>query len=119
MAVRFKLDENLPRDAETLLRDAGHDVQTVLEERLGGNADPRVLDACRAESRILITLDLDFSDIRLYPPASHNGIWVLRPRTQSVDGTLTLLRGVLGVLQNEPTQSRLWVVEPGQVRIRE
>ena len=30
MPVRFKLDENLPRDAEALLREAGHDVYTVL-----------------------------------------------------------------------------------------
>jgi len=45
MAVRFKLDENLPRDAEALLRDAGHDVRTVLDERLGGNSDAKVLDA--------------------------------------------------------------------------
>jgi len=119
MAVRFKLDENLPRDADVLLRNAGHDVQSVLEERLGGCADPRILDACLTEGRVLVTLDLDFSDIRRYPPASHKGIWVLRPRTQSIDGTLTLLRGALGVLDSEQAESRLWVVEPGQVRIRE
>ena len=119
MSVRFKLDENLPRDAEVLLRDAGHDVQTVLEEQLGGSADPEILNACRSERRILVTLDLDFSDIRLYPPASHNGIWVLRPRTQSIGNTLTLLRGALGALKTEQTQSRLWIVELGQVRIHD
>ncbi len=119
MAVRFKLDENLPREADVLPRDAGHDVQTVLEERLGGSVDSKVLNACRTEGRVLITLDLDFSDIRLYPPASHKGIWVLRPRTQSIDSMLTLLKGALGVLATEQTESRLWVVELGQVRIRE
>ena len=119
MAVRFKLDENLPRDAEALLREAGHDVQTVLEERLGGNPDPKVFDACRSESRILITFDLDFSDIRLYPPASHSGIWVLRPHTQSIDNTLALLTGALVVLQTESAHGRLWIIEPSQVRIRE
>ena len=119
MAVRFKLDENLPRDAEVLLRSAGHDVQTVLGERLGGSADPKVLDACLTERRVLVTLDLDFSDIRLYPPASHNGIWVLRPGTQSIDSTLMLLKGALDVLATEPTENRIWIVEPGQVRIRE
>ena len=55
MAVRFKLDENLPRNAEPLLRDAGHDVQTVLDEALGGEPDRRVLDASRDETRVLIT----------------------------------------------------------------
>ena len=119
MAARFKLDENLPRDAEALLRDAGHDVQTVLDERLGGSADPKVLNACRTESRILITFDLDFSDIRLYPPASHRGIWMLRPHTQSIDSTLTLLKGALAVLETESAHNRLWIVEPSQVRIRE
>lgn len=119
MAVRFKLDENLPRDAEALLREAGHDVQTVLDERLGGNSDAKVLDACRTESRVLITFDLDFSDIRLYPPVSHGGVWVLRPHTQSIDNTLVLLKGALVVLESESVLARLWIVEPGQVRIRE
>ena len=119
MAVRFKLDENLPRDAEALLRDAGHDVQTVLEERLGGNPDPEVLEACRGESRVLITFDLDFSDIRLYPPAGHSGVWVLRPHIQSIDNTLVLLKGALVALETESAHARLWIVEPGNVRIRE
>lgn len=119
MAVRFKLDENLPRDAQVLLSDAGHDAQTVLEERLGGSADPEILDACLNEKRLLVTFDLDFSDIRLYPPASQNGIWVLRPRTQSIDHTLALLRRALGILKSEQTESRLWIVEPDQVRIHD
>ncbi len=34
MPARFKLDENLPREAEALLRKAGHDVHTVLDELL-------------------------------------------------------------------------------------
>ena len=102
-----------------LLRDAGHDVQTVLEEYLGGSADSKVLDVCRAEARVLITFDLDFSDIRLHPPETHNVIWVLRPQTQSIDSVLALLKGALGVLETESTHNRLWIVEPSQVRIRE
>jgi len=119
MPARFKLDENLPRDAEALLRKAGHDVHTVLDEQLGGNPDPRVFDATQAEGRILLTFDQDFSDIRVYPPANHTGIWVLRPHTQSIDNTLALLSAALLVLETEPTQGRLWIVEPDRVRIRE
>lgn len=118
MPARFKFDENLPRDAEALLRKAGYDVDTVLNERLGGNPDPHVFDASQAEARVLVTFDLDFSDIRAYPPASYAGIWVLRPHTQSIENTLALLRAALLVLETEPTHSRLWIVEPEQVRIR-
>lgn len=81
MPIRFKLDENLPRNAEVLLRQAGHDVHTVLAEQLGGSPDPRVFSVSQAEERILVTFDLDFSDLRVYPPASHHGIWVLRPQS--------------------------------------
>ena len=119
MSARFKLDENLPRDAEALLRNGGHDVRTVIDEQLGGYSDSRVFEASQAEYRILITFDLDFSDIRVYPPPGHKGIWVLRPRTQSVDNTLTLLKAALIVLEAEPTQGRLWIVEPDRVRIHE
>ncbi|CAE6745979.1 hypothetical protein NSPZN2_20010 [Nitrospira defluvii] len=34
MPIRFKLDENLPRNAAVLDRQAGHDVHTVLAEQL-------------------------------------------------------------------------------------
>jgi predicted nuclease of predicted toxin-antitoxin system len=69
MAARFKLDENLPRDVQALLRQGGHDVQTALDEQLGGRPDPEILDAYVREARILVTFDLDFADIRLYPPS--------------------------------------------------
>ena len=119
MSLRFKLDENLPADAKALLANAGHDAHSLVDERLGGSADPRVYEASQSEDRVLITLDLDFSDIRLYPPANHRGIWVLRPPSQSIERILNLLRGALTLVGREPTDKRLWIVEPGNVRIRQ
>jgi predicted nuclease of predicted toxin-antitoxin system len=119
MPTRFKLDENLPRNAEALFRQAGHDVHTALAEQLGGNPDPQIFSASQAEERVLVTFDLDFSDIRVYPPASHHGVWILRPHTQSIENTLALLRSALRVLGDEPTQKRLWIIEPERVRIHE
>jgi len=62
MVVRFKLDQNIPGDAASLLRAAGHEVQSVVDEHVEGTPDAQLLDACRNESRLLITLDLDFPD---------------------------------------------------------
>lgn len=117
--LRFKLDENLPGEAERLLRSYGHDVETALAEHLGGAADPELLAACQAERRVLVTLDLDFSDIRAYPPATHRGIWVLRPVRQTSGQILELLRGAAKLLAAESTERRLWIVEKERVRIRE
>jgi hypothetical protein len=44
MAARFKVDENLPREAQALLLNAGHDAQTVHEERLAGHPDATIFD---------------------------------------------------------------------------
>jgi len=98
LGARFKTDENLPETAATLLRAAGHDVTTALEEGLGGVADPRVAAACRTERRALLTLDRGLGDIRAYPPAEYDGIVVLRLRVQDIDTILASVRHLLGLL---------------------
>ena len=55
--MRFKLDENLPVELVTDLRDLGHDADTVADEGLRGAADPAVVGAASAADRILFTLD--------------------------------------------------------------
>jgi predicted nuclease of predicted toxin-antitoxin system len=119
VASRFKLDENLPRDAEELFLQAGHSVETVLAEQLGGGADSSVLAACRREDRILVTYDLDFADTRAYPPADLPGIWILRPARQSTPRTLALLTRALQLIAAESPQHRLWIIDDARVRIRE
>ncbi|MGH8523339.1 MAG: DUF5615 family PIN-like protein [Gammaproteobacteria bacterium] len=51
---------------------------TVLDQKLGGHADPHIASICRTEDRALITLDMDFADIRTYPPNQYPGVVVLR-----------------------------------------
>lgn len=119
MSLRFKLDENLPRKVDPALRELGHDVETALSEDLAGAVDPQLLAACSAEDRILVTLDLDFADIREYPPGSHRGIWVLRPPQQTFDTVLQLVLSGLKLASVERTAGQLWVIDERRVRIRE
>jgi predicted nuclease of predicted toxin-antitoxin system len=116
--VRFKLDENMPADAASRLREAGHDAISVVDEGLSGADDPPVLAAATAERRILMTFDLDFADVRHYPPGTHAGIVVFRledQRWQTLQGPLDrLLRG--GRL--ETLDQGLAVVDETRVRFR-
>lgn len=89
--MRFKLDENMPADLAVRLREAGHDAESVADEGLSGAADSPVLAAATAERRILMTFDLDFADVRHYPPGTYAGIVVFRledQRWQSLQGPL-------------------------------
>jgi len=116
--MKFKLDENMPTSAGTLLRQRGHDAHTVFDELLNGEADEKIVDSCRKERRILITLDTDFSDIRAYPPKDYTGIVLLRPHRQSEPQIIRMLETVLPVFQTEPIHGFLWIVEPSGIRIR-
>ena len=119
VALRFKLDENLPDRALLALRVHGSDAESALSEGLAGAADPAILAACAAEGRILITLDLDFADIRNYPPASHRGIWVLRPRQQTFAAIAALVESGLRLAKLERTEGQLWIIDEHRVRIRD
>lgn len=116
--MRCKIDENLPIDAAALLREAGHDCHTVYDEALAGAPDQQVIDTCRAEGRALLTLDLDFADLRTYPPADYPGIIVLRSAEPDKEHVLRLLARTLPVLEHEAVVQSLWIVEETRVRIR-
>ena len=116
--MKFKLDENMPSSAILLLQQNKHDVHTVFDEALNGKADGRIAETCRKEHRILITLDMDFSDIRAYPPKNYAGIVLLRPHRQSEPQIIRLLETALPTFQTEPVSGFLWIVEPAGIRIR-
>lgn len=79
--MKINLDENLPFRLATLLKELGHDVQTLQDERLLGHPDTEIWRAAPNESRFLVTQDMDFSDRRRFAPGSHNGILLVRLRS--------------------------------------
>lgn len=116
--MRFKIDENLPAEAADELRQAGHDALTIHDQNMVGDADPKVAAVCRSEQRALLTLDLDFSDIRAYPPSEYFGIIVLRPQTQAKNSVLALVSQLIPLLDSEPLVGHLWIVQEAGLRIR-
>ncbi len=90
--MRFKVDENLPAQCVGQLRQAGHDALLVHDQGLTGAPDPRIAAVCADERRVLVSLDLDFADIRTYPRSESAGIVVFRLRSQDA----TTLHQVVG-----------------------
>jgi predicted nuclease of predicted toxin-antitoxin system len=115
--MRFKIDENLHDDVQALFAANAHDVETVHSEGLRGCDDAKLAAHCYLESRAVVTLDLDFADIRTLP-AGHPGVIVLRVGNQSRRHVLGVMERVLELLKNEPLAGRLWIVSDADVRIR-
>ncbi|MCP3957168.1 MAG: hypothetical protein GY719_04890 [bacterium] len=117
--MRFKIDENLPVDLAKLLRESGHDAETVYDEDLIGAPDPEIVALCQSENRVVVTFDLDFSDIRAYPPAEHQGLVVLRLKRQDRDHVLKTMERLLPLFEEEEIAGKLWIVDEERIRIRE
>lgn len=115
--MRFKLDENLGRQAIELFLEADHDIATVAEQELQGAADDYLIDVCREEGRVLVTLDLNSSNVLRFPPKLYIGIAVLRvPNPVELSSIHERIRVLLEGTKGEDLASRLWIVEADRIR---
>lgn len=81
---------NIPRAAMKVLHRQGHIAEHVRDIGLGDASDDRI--AAQAEGAVLVTRDLDFADVRRYPPVDGPGFLVLRvPEHLTADHIATLL----------------------------
>ena len=76
--MKIKLDENIPHGVRGRLAGRQLDIDTVLDEGLGGRKDQEIWAAAQADGRFLVTKDLDFSDTRKFAPGTHQGLLIIR-----------------------------------------
>ena len=100
--MKFKLDENLPESLVPALVALGHDVDSVRVEGLVGCSDAEVWRAAQQGGRVLVTQDLDFSDIRTFAPGSHHGLILVRLR---LPGRLALASRLLSLFKTQDVES--------------
>jgi predicted nuclease of predicted toxin-antitoxin system len=117
--ARFIVDEALPRSLADAIRAAGHEAVHIREIGLQGSSDAVVFDYAQGQGAVLVTPDLEFGDIREFPPGQHCGVVLLRmPRISTpprlASEVVRLLRG----LTQTDLEGNLIIMEPGHVRIR-
>jgi len=116
--MKIKLDENIPRHVVTVLLDLGHDADTVPDEGLAGSTDDLVWRSAQQTGLLLITQDLDFSDISRFAPGTHAGIILLRMRS---NGRAAIFRRMKLIFESEAVNT--WsgcfvVITDRKIRIR-
>ncbi len=116
----FLLDANMPSSALRTLTDAGHQAWHVRDIGLGDATDERIDRHALAQGWILVTRDLDFCDIRNYPPEHTPGRLVLRvDDTSTAEEIAQLLRRFLmlpELMGHIPCH--LVILDANQVRFR-
>ncbi|HEV8577847.1 MAG TPA: DUF5615 family PIN-like protein [Thermoanaerobaculia bacterium] len=113
-----KLDENLGQTHVRFLQDLGYQADRVHDEGFSGAEDDALWRKVVSEGRFLITLDLDFSDIRRFQPGSHPGILLVRARDRGRGAVLAVLRRVLAEQRLEELRGCLAVADEDLTRVR-
>ena len=115
--MRFKVDESVHLEIADLLRGRGYGALTVFDQGFRGRSDRDIADLSQSEGRVLISLDLDFSNILMFPPEKYPGLIVLRLRKKSRTAVRRVVTRVIDHLDKEPLAGRLWVVDEHRIRI--
>jgi predicted nuclease of predicted toxin-antitoxin system len=118
--MRFVIDANLPRAVIAALERAGHQVEFARDVGLGAAPDEQIVARARESGTALLTRDMDFADVRRYPPDQYFGIVVVRlPDTGvALEIVPVLERFLLDPGFLEPLSGRLAIVEVDRVRFR-
>ncbi|MFH1245314.1 MAG: DUF5615 family PIN-like protein [Candidatus Omnitrophota bacterium] len=116
--VKFAADECVGVSTITFLRNLGYSVISAKENHLGGKPDFEILKWAIKEERIIITEDLDFGNILLYPPKLHHGIILLRFRHALEDKIHTTLEKLLNELSPKDFKETLIIVDAEKYRLR-
>jgi predicted nuclease of predicted toxin-antitoxin system len=117
--VKLKLDENLSRHLQPALAAFGHDVTTAAQEGLLSQPDAAMAAAASKEGRILLTLDVEFGDLRKYPPGSHPGILLFRPRSFGPAAVNHLVVEFVRAADLEELRGCVAIIDPERMRVRQ
>src|ERR1700722_3281091 len=86
--MRFLVDANMPRTTLALLGRLGHTGEHARDLGLGDAPDAQIAARARGTGAAIITRDVDFADIRNYPPGDYPGLIVLRMPDDAVAETI-------------------------------
>lgn len=114
MSLRLLLDENIPPQVATALRQLGYDVIHLRDAGLKGCKNSDLIAFARKTERCLVTLDADFADIRYHPTGSHNGIIRLRLKFAPSLIIIAILSSLLPKLTHIPMETGVLVISDGK-----
>ncbi len=116
--MSFILDQCVPRRYLHLLRNWGYFANLSAKFVAADAADSAVLTLAQSFDAVLLTVDLDFSNIVSYPPHKYAGLIVMRLRASNETQVDATLKQTLADLYRERLRGRLVIVDADRYRVR-
>jgi predicted nuclease of predicted toxin-antitoxin system len=116
--LNFLIDANIPRSTKAVIETLGYDVADVRDILPPASPDSDVALLALKENRIIITRDLDFANIILYPPRKYPGIIVIKVHALKPSDINDLLTLFLRSISPETIRHCLVILEPNRFRIK-
>ena len=99
--MRLILDQGVPRDAASLLRELGYDCTHVGEIGMSRAADQEILAWALGENATVVTLDADFHTILAVSGATAPSVIRLRRQGLRAPAVVEIIRNVAARFQAE------------------
>ena len=117
--MKFLLDANMPRAALGAVRARGHEAEHIRDTKLRDAPDEQIAAYALASGAVLVSRDLDFADMRHYPPANYRGLIVMRlPDDSGAAQIAEVLNRFLASELVKQLPGHLASVDPSRVRFR-
>ena len=117
--MKFILDENLPLSLKSIFAKHSHTTEHVTDVGLRGAPDETIAQYAQKNKSILVTKDLDFGNLMVYPIGSHYGVLILRlPHYFTKEQSAKMVDDFLDKNPSDILVGAITIIEAGRFRMR-
>ena len=117
--MKFFLDTNIPYSALEIFKNLNLEYQHARDAGLSRAGDKEIMDCAIKNKSILVSKDLGFANITLFPPKSHQGLIILRfPNSFKAVQFNNALNDFLKSINLDRLNNSTAIVKLGSYRIR-
>jgi predicted nuclease of predicted toxin-antitoxin system len=116
--VRFLADACVDARVPQWLRDHGHDATHLRDEGLQRLPNGRIFEKASVEGRVVLTFDLDFSEIAALSSGARTSVIVFRLRNTRTHHVIPRLAAVLDECTSALERGAVVTVEESRFRVR-
>ena len=117
--IKFFLDVNIPYAALEVFKEFHLEALHARDVGLSRSDDQEIMEYAIKNKCILITKDMEFANIKLFPPMRHHGMIIMRlPSFFKASQCNEVLKRFLSAVNKEDLEKFLAIVKVGRYRIR-